>query len=359
MPIGEQLRYWGLAAVGLFAVLWLLGDVLLPFILGAAIAYLLDPLTRRLVALGLSRLWAVVVIGLVALMAVVVTGLLVIPVLVGQALAFIQAAPDLARAAQEALAERLPDIYELDAIIDESIARLGETVSARGTELAERALASLSGAVGVLLVAVITPVAAFYLLLDWGKLVARVDDLLPRDHAPLLRRLASEIDRVLSGFIRGQVTVCLILAAYYAAALGLTGLNYGLVIGVVAGLVSFIPYVGAITGGVLSIGVALWQFWDDPLWIGVVVAIFVMGQLAEGNWLVPRLVGSSVGLHPVWLLLALAAFGALFGFAGLLVAVPLAAALGVVVRFGAGAYRDSALYRGSGGGGPGSGPEAG
>jgi predicted PurR-regulated permease PerM len=348
VPIGEQLRYWGLAAVGLLAVLWLLGDVLLPFLLGAAIAYLLDPFARRLVGLGLSRLWAVVVIGLVALLAVIVAGLLIVPVLIGQALAFIQAAPDLVRAAQAALAERVPDIYDLDVIIDDSLAQLGEAIRARGTALAERALASLSGAINMLLVAVITPVAAFYLMLDWDKLVARIDDLLPRDHAPLLRRIAAEIDRVLAGFIRGQMTVCLILAAYYGTTLGLTGLNYGLVIGVVAGLVSFIPYVGALTGGLLSIGVALWQFWDEPLWIGVVVAIFVVGQLAEGNWLVPRLVGGSVGLHPVWLLLALSAFGALFGFAGLLVAVPVAAALGVLVRFAAGAYRDSALYRGSG-----------
>ena len=347
MPIGMQLRYWGLAAAVLFAVMWFLSDVLLPFLLGAAIAYLLDPMVHRLSALGLPRLVAVVLIAVLALLAVVVAGLLIVPVLASQAIALIEAAPDLSRAAQTALEERMPNLGHSESILRDSLAQLGESVRERGTAFAERALAALAGAASVVMVVVITPVVAFYLLLDWDKLVGRVDDLLPRDHAPLLRRLAREIDAALAGFIRGQGTVCVILAAYYATMLGLTGLNYGLVIGVVAGLVSFIPYVGAITGGLLSIGVALWQFWDDPLWIGGVVAIFVVGQLAEGNWLVPRLVGGSVGLHPVWLLFALAAFGSLFGFAGLLIAVPLAAALGVLVRFGAEAYRDSSLYKGT------------
>jgi predicted PurR-regulated permease PerM len=177
-------------------------------------------------------------------------------------------------------------------------------------------------------------------------MVARIDGWLPRQHARVIRRLAREIDTVLAGFVRGQVTVCLILAAYYGGALALIGLPSGLFVGILTGLISFIPFVGAILGGALSIGIALFTFWGAPVWILVTLGIFALGQFIEGNILQPKLVGGSVGLHPVWLLLALSVFGALFGFAGLLIAVPLAAALGVLFRFALGQYLESPLYTG-------------
>ena len=184
------------------------------------------------------------------------------------------------------------------------------------------------------------------MLYDWDRLVAQIDELVPRDHAPVVRRLASEIDQVLASFIRGMGTVCLILGTYYAVALMLVGLQFGLVVGFIAGLVTFIPYLGALIGGALAIGLALFQFWGDWVSIGLVVAIFMVGQMVEGNFLTPKLVGNSVGLHPVWLLLALSVFGALFGFVGMLVAVPVAAMLGVLARFAAAQYLDGRLYRG-------------
>jgi predicted PurR-regulated permease PerM len=141
-------------------------------------------------------------------------------------------------------------------------------------------------------------------------------------------------------------TVCLILGTYYAVALMLVGLQFGLVVGAIAGLITFIPYVGSIVGGVLAVGLALFQFWGDWLSVGLVAAVFVSGQVMEGNFLTPKLVGSSVGLHPVWLIFALSAFGALFGFVGMLVAVPVAASLGVIARFALEQYRESRLYRG-------------
>jgi predicted PurR-regulated permease PerM len=177
-------------------------------------------------------------------------------------------------------------------------------------------------------------------------MIEEIDKLLPRDHAPVVRRLARDIDATLASFIRGMGTVCLILGTYYAVALMLVGLEFGLVVGAVAGLLTFIPYVGAIIGGALAIGLALFQFWGDWLYIILVAAIFVSGQVIEGNILTPKLVGSSVGLHPVWLIFALSAFGTLFGFVGMLVAVPVAAALGVVARFTIAQYKASLLYRG-------------
>jgi predicted PurR-regulated permease PerM len=177
-------------------------------------------------------------------------------------------------------------------------------------------------------------------------MIGNIDGLLPRDHAEVIRELARRIDRVLAAFVRGQISVCLVLGVFYSAALMLAGLEFGLIVGAIAGAITFIPYVGALVGGGLAIGLALFQYWGDPLSIGVIAIIFAIGQFLEGNVVTPRLVGNSVGLHPVWLLFALSAFGAAFGFVGMLVAVPVAASIGVFARFGIERYQLSLLYRG-------------
>lgn len=346
LPVREQMKYWGVAAAIFFVLLWLLSDVILPFVLGAAIAYLLDPVADRLERLGLSRAMATGVITFFAILFFVLLALLIIPTLVGQASGLIEAAPQIATNLQTFVTERFPDIGDANSTIRRSLASLAETLQARGAEFLNGVLASFSGIVNAIVLFVIVPVVAFYLLLDWDSIVARIDGLLPREHAPTLRRLASEIDTTLSGFVRGQGTVCALLGIYYAVLLAVVGLQFGLVIGFIAGALTFIPYVGALVGGVLAIGLALFQFWGDWWWIVAVWAIFQSGQFIEGNILTPKLVGSSVGLHPVWLIFALSAFGALFGFVGLLVAVPVAAVLGVLARFGTEKYRESRLYRG-------------
>jgi predicted PurR-regulated permease PerM len=180
---------------------------------------------------------------------------------------------------------------------------------------------------------VVTPVVAFYLLLDWDNMVEKVDGWIPRDHVDTVRELAKQVDATIAGFVRGQGSVCIILGLIYAVGLSLVGLNFGLLIGLFAGLISFIPYVGSMVGLVLAVVVAIVQFWPDFIMIGAVIAVFALGQFFEGNILQPRLVGKSVGLHPVWLMFALFAFGALFGFVGMLIAVPAAASVGVLVRF--------------------------
>ncbi len=197
---------------------------------------------------------------------------------------------------------------------------------------------------------VVTPVVAFYLLYDWDRMIAGIDNWMPRQHVETVRQIARDIDAAMAGFIRGQGSVCLLLGLFYAISLSLAGLNFGFLIGSVAGLISFIPYVGSIVGFVLAVGVALVQFWPEWIWIVVVAGIFAVGQFFEGNILQPRLVGSSVGVHPVWLMFALFAFGSLFGFVGMLVAVPVTAAIGVLVRFGIGKYMQSRIYAGPGGG---------
>ena len=343
----QQLTYWGVAALVLVLALWLLGDVLLPFVIGGAIAYFLDPVADWLERRGLSRTLSVVIITAVAALAFALAVLLVIPTLVAQATALVQQAPELLRELEGRITVAFPGLAELEPALQRSLRGAGELIRERGGALIAGVVDSALGFLGVVVFLLIVPVVAFYLLLDWDRMVAAVDALLPREHAPTIRRLAAEVDETLAGFLRGQGTVMLILGVYYAGALMVAGLTFGLFVGFLAGLISFIPYVGAIVGGGLAIGLALFQFWGEWGMIAVVAAIFFSGQMLEGNVLTPKLVGGSVGLHPVWLLLALSAFGALFGFVGLLVAVPLAAMLGVIARFGIERYRASTLYHGT------------
>ncbi len=346
LPVRTQLKYWSIAAAGFFVILWFLGDVILPFVLGGAIAYFLDPVADRLERLGLSRALAVAAITLVALIIFILMALLVVPTLINQAVALFDTAPQLTSDLQEFLTRTFPQLGDTDSTLRKSLLVVGETIQAKGGQFLETAIGSVSSLINLVLLFVIVPVVAFYLLYDWDNMMVAVDDLLPRDHAPTIRHLAHQIDLTLAGFIRGMGTVCVILGTYYAVALMTVGLQFGLVVGAFAGLITFIPYVGALLGGVLAIGLALFQFWGDWLSIGLVAGIFVVGQVIEGNLLTPKLVGNSVGLHPVWLLFALSVFGALFGFVGMLVAVPVAAALGVLARFAFHQYKHSLLYRG-------------
>ena len=346
LPMKDQLRYWGIATAVTVLILWFLGDVILPFVLGGALAYFLDPLADRLERAGLGRLASVIVITLVALLIFVIAALLVIPTIVNQATALFNAAPDIIANIQNWLAVRFPDMGNENSTIAQSLAQIGQTIQERGGQLLNQVFNSALSLINVAVLIFLVPVVTFYLLLDWDRMVARIDELLPRDHAPTIRQVARDIDQVLASFIRGQGTVCLVLGIYYAFSLMLVGLNFGAVVGMVAGLISFIPYVGALIGGGLALGLALFQFWGEWWSIVAVAAVFFIGQIAEGNVLTPKLVGSSVGLHPVWLIFALSVFGLLFGFIGLLVAVPLAAAIGVLARFLISEYKRSLLYKG-------------
>jgi predicted PurR-regulated permease PerM len=347
LPVELQIRYWAIATAVFLAVLWFLGDVILPFVVGGAIAYFLDPVADRLERLGLGRAAATTVISLGALVIVVALVLAVIPTLVNQMTALVNAAPEIFRRLHDFTLERFPELTDETSTARQTLVSIGETIRAKGGQLAEALLGSAMGVINAVVFIVVVPVVSFYLLLDWDRMVGRIDGWLPRDHAPVVRRLAGEVNDVLAAFVRGQLSVCLAMGVFYAAALMIAGLQFGLVIGAIAGAITFIPYVGALVGGGLAIGLALFQFWGDWVSIGIVAAIFAMGQFLEGNVITPRLVGNSVGLHPVWLLFALSAFGSLFGFLGMLVAVPVAAAIGVLTRFGIAQYQASLLYRGA------------
>lgn len=346
LSVGEQVRWWTIGFLALIAFLWVFSGVMLPFLAGAALAYFLDPLADRLEARGLSRITATVIISLIMFSAFAAALVVVAPAIFVQLRELVTLMPAYTQAVRDFLVERHPGLLEDGSALDVALDALRDNVKTWSATILQQAWSSGMAVVDFITLAVITPVVAFYLLLDWDRLVARVDSWIPRDHLPVVRMLGTRINAVLSGFVRGQLSVCAILGVFYAAALMAVGLDFGLVVGLFAGLLSFIPFVGALMGGVASIGLATAQFWGEWQWIGAVAAVFAVGQVIEGNILTPKLVGGSVGLHPVALMFALSAFGALLGFTGLLIAVPAAACIGVLGRFAIDQYQAGRLYRG-------------
>ncbi|GLS32346.1 Predicted PurR-regulated permease PerM [Mesorhizobium albiziae] len=347
----RQIRFWLIAAVFFAAFLYLFSDILLPFVAGMALAYFLDPVADRLQRLGLSRVMATVVILVCFIIVLTLALVVLIPVLASQMADFAVKVPGYLERLQQLVTNFNPQWLEQRFGVDAAELREGlSSLLSSGFGFVSTVFQSIwSSGVALFSIAslfIITPVVAFYMLLDWDRMVSVVDSWVPRDHVETVRRIAIDINTATAGFVRGQGTLCLVLGVLYAIGLTLVGLNFGILIGMFAGLISFIPYVGSLVGLVLSVGVAFVQFWPDWPWVVAVACVFFVGQFIEGNILQPRLVGKSVGLHPVWLMFALFAFGALFGFVGLLIAVPAAAAIAVLVRFAISRYLESPLYKG-------------
>lgn len=347
----RQVFFW----LGIFAFfiafMWVFADILLPFIAGMVLAYFLDPVADWLERKGLSRIIATVIILIAFILVFIVFLMILVPVLANQITGFLDRLPDLVGRLQALIAstdiEWLRDRIGVDGkSLQENVNGLMREGAGWVSTVLKKVWGTGKSLIDVISLLVVTPVVAFYLLYDWDNMVDRVDSWLPHDHRDTIRGVFSDIDEAVAGFVRGQGTVCLILGLFYGASLTLIGLNFGLLIGLFAGLISFIPFVGSIIGFLLSVGVALVQFWPEYFPIILCAVTFFMGQFMEGNILQPKLVGEKVGLHPVWLMFALFAFGSLFGFTGMLIAVPAAAAVGVVIRFGLGRYLESELYKG-------------
>ncbi|MCV0397765.1 MAG: AI-2E family transporter [Rhizobiaceae bacterium] len=348
----RQVMFWALALGILIFFLWVFSSILLPFVAGMVLAYFLDPVADRLQRLGLTRLAATIVILICFILVLVIALAIIVPVLASQATDFVGRLPDYIARLQGFVASFDPGWLRRLGFDTENLRENMSGVVSQGASFLASVLQSLLSSGKTLIdiagLFVVTPVVAFYMLLDWDRMVAKVDSLVPRDNVATVRRIATDINASTAGFVRGQGTLCLILGIMYAVGLTAVGLNFGLLIGFFAGLISFIPYVGSLVGLVLSVGVAVVQFWPDWIWVAVVAAVFFAGQFIEGNILQPKLVGGSVGLHPVWLMFALFAFGYLFGFVGLLIAVPAAAAVAVLVRFAVSRYLQSPMYKGNG-----------
>jgi predicted PurR-regulated permease PerM len=352
MNLQRQVIFWVGALIVLVLFTWILRDVLLPFVAGIALAYFLNPLADRLESFGFDRLVATLVVTGVFALFFVIVAIIFIPLLGSQLFAFIGRIPEYVTRLQEVLLDedvqhRLQELFGGEKI--DLRKTVGDLMGQGATWLGSFLQGLWSGGralISLFAVVVIMPIVAFYVLIDWHRMVGKVDSWLPRRHRKTIHGLAREIDTALAGFIRGQALVTLILGTFYAVALTFVGLNFGLLIGFGAGLLSFVPYVGSFTGLLLAVGVAFAQFWPDWPWIVSVALIFFFGQFIEGYILQPKLVGDRIGLHPVWLMFALFAFGYLLGFVGILLAVPLAAVAGVLARFALKQYLASPLYTG-------------
>ena len=338
----------GLAIVA-WVALELFASVLLPFVAAAGIAYFLDPLAGRLTRLGMQRGAAALLLIVALLTCGLLFALLLYPLLLAQIGILVSRVPFYVDQVRSFSTEVIASLQQRlgPAFVDE---RLRDLVSGQASAMLSFLVSALSGLIGggfalfnVLTLAVVTPVVAFYLLRDWPRVVARLDSWLPRRYADVLRAQAMEVDRILSAWLRGQAMCCIVLALFYSLALSAVGLDLGLIVGISAGMLSFIPYVGSITGAITSIGLAFAQF---PTWNGVlmVIGVFLAGQALEGYVIYPRFLGDRVELHAVWVIFALFAGGAAFGFLGVLLAVPVAAIIGVLCRFWLHRYLRSPLY---------------
>ncbi len=357
--LSPNATFWVLFLSAALVAFLVFADILLPFVAGFVLAYLFNPIVDRLGRIGLSRgASAFAIIAVVALIAAIVLALIVPPVLdqLGQ---LIGALP---RYYQEARTYLLNNYGHYLAPIQRQLgtAQAGGSQGGAGPlppqltqDLASWFLSQLQSLLqgglalfNSLALLFLTPVVTFFLLRDWDEMIAGVEDLLPRQQAPVIKEIAQEMDATISGYLRGTLIVLLIVSAFYMVALGAIGLHYGLVIGLGAGLISFVPYLGSTSGFLISGGVALSQFWPNYTMIAIVCGVFVLGQVVEGNVLTPKIVGDKVRLHPVWMLFSLIASGYLLGFTGLLISVPLAAAIGVLVRFAVRKYYGSPMYEG-------------
>ena len=353
MSITRPIVFWIAMLAAVVAVVILLREVLLPFVAGMVLAYLLNPLANRIERLGVNRLWATLTILLLIVVTITLLIVLAVPVLIRELSYFIESFPLYVRRLHELATD--PDRPWLNKIIGEGLGEAERSIdkfmALPGNWFGTFLTSVWSGGralISIFSLGVVAPIVACYLLYDWDRMIAVIDQWVPPARRETVRALAREVDDTVGGFVRGQSAVCLILAIFYAATRWLIGLKHGALIGFSAGLLNFIPYLGSLSGVLISTCVAIAQFWPEWTSILLVPAIFLIGQSLSDYVLSPYLIGRSVHLNPVWLLFALFAFGYLFGFVGLLIAVPLAAAIGVLMRYALRQYYKSPLYAAAG-----------
>ncbi len=344
-----QLIFWSVTSALLISFVWIFKAVLTPFVLGVVIAYLLNPLVKRFSTKGIKRTTSTIFILSIFFVAITAVIIVVSPIIAKESAELIKALPDY--------------LDKIIAYIQPYIIWFQEMTGAGGIEDAKTFLKeniskilSITGGVagglaaggqaviGMISTIVITPLVAFFMMKEWPAITDWVEDLIPRHREKMIKDLIEKIDMKLSGFIRGQLTVAFFLGLIYAIALTIAGLNYGFLIGLTAGFLSIIPLVGSTIGLLVSVIVAWFQAGEID-YVLIIAAIFVVGQIVEGNILSPKLLGDSVGLHPLWILFALMAGGSLFGILGMLIAVPVAASIGVLVGFAITQYKASSIYK--------------
>lgn len=351
MSSTRSLVFWIIIVIAFSLSFAVLREVLLPFVVGACLAYLLDPPATRLERLGINRLVATLAIVSIFILGLSTLIVLAGPIIIRELAYFIDSFPRYLNQLQSMATN--PNRPWLSKIIGEGLGEAERSVTSLTTLATDWLVTFLHSAwsggqelISIFSLLVVIPIVAIYLINDWKKMITVIDDCVPPAKRQTIRALAREIDDRIGGFVVGQGALCLILAVFYATALSLIGINHSVLIGIAAGVISFIPYLGSLTGLAISTCVAVAQFWPNWNIILLVPATFFVGQGLADYVLSPYFIGRRVNLNPVWVIFALFACGKLFGFIGLIVAVPFAAGVGVLVRFAVRQYFESPFYAG-------------
>lgn len=350
-PLKKTFLFWGGVFCLCLLLVWLLGDILLPFVTGFIVAYILNPVVERLNRRGLNRKWATLFILSIFLVFLSAGAAIVLPLILQEGTVLIERLPALIAQAENVIVDYFPTFgpivtaFHLDDLPDIA-QKYGPQIFNMSSIVATGVANSGAVAFSVLAFLALMPVVAFYMMLEWPRIVSDIRMLFPRSQVKILETLFLDMDRRLSGFIRGQILVCLILAVYYAIGLSAVGLDHGVLIGLLSGLFSLIPFVGSAIGLGVGVLVAIFQM-SSAGWIVLVLTlgVFGLGQFIEGNFITPRIVGKSVGLHPLWIIFALFAGGILLGIVGMLIAVPVAAMIAVLIEFSITRYKNSTFYK--------------
>ncbi len=337
--------FWALICMTLGAfLLWNISDILAPFILGGILAYLLDPIADKMESFGVPRLLTALTVSLFALFVLIATAILLIPIIFDQINQIIGFIPYITNEIYLVMQKGFK-VLNLGEVEDINLVNLSKNLNEVSPIFAKSIFNSSFAILDFIFLLMVTPIVAIYLLVDWDKIIKELEKVLPRRLEPIISQIVIEMHKTVASFLRGQFSVCIILAIFYAASLTALGLEYGLLVGLFSGLISFIPLIGAIFGGLVALVVSLSQFWQTPEWIGVVLIIFLFGQILEGNFLTPKLVGKSVRLHPLWIIFSVTCFGSLMGWVGIILAVPFAACIAVLVRFFLKIYFETDFYK--------------
>ena len=325
-------------------LLWNISDILSPFILGGILAYLLDPVADKMESFGVPRLLTALTVSLLALFVLMTAAILVIPIIFDQINQIIGFIPYITNEIYLVMQKGFK-VLNLGEVEDIDLVNLSKNLNEVSPIFAKSIFNSSFAILDFIFLLMVTPIVAIYLLVDWDKIIKEVEKVIPRRLEPTISQIVIEMHKTVASFLRGQFSVCIILAIFYAVSLTALGLEYGLLVGLFSGLISFIPLIGAILGGLVALVVSLAQFWQTPEWVGVVLIIFLCGQILEGNLLTPRLVGKSVKLHPLWIIFSVTCFGSLMGWVGVILAVPSAACIAVLVRFSLKIYFETDFYK--------------
>lgn len=353
MTIRANMIFWGLTTLLFLGFVFLFKSMLMPFVLGFVIAYMLNP---TLVKLNddwhIPRNLSVIILLTLFFLACTIIVALIAPILYQEMVQLARGLPghiDTIWGWVEPYTQQLQQQIsgeEMEQLKNGMKSQAGNIVKL-GTNVLSGVASGGQALVGFATTLVLTPIVAFFVMQEWEKITSWMENMMPNQSRSTINDLLSQMNKKISGFIRGQITVSAILAGFYAIALALVGLNYGFLIGLVAGVLSIIPMVGSIVGLFVSVLVAVIQVWatGDWMFVGYVAGIFIFGQIVEGNFLTPKLVGDSVGLHPLWVMFSLLAGGAVLGILGMLLAVPVAAVIGVLVSFGILQYKRSEFFK--------------